>query len=175
VKHSSQLLRMLVVDDEEVNHRMLKRLFQRRQSISKNLAQLNKLSGELFGEPIVDSTEKNETKFELTFRFQAEEAVDAYQESMENGQAFDLVMLDMRMPPGRDGIWAAQQIRRFDQQVPLLLVTAFSNLKQREVGEQVQPSDRILVIHKPFAMLEIEKQIADFWTQCCTDETTPSQ
>ena len=65
-------------------------------------------------------------------------------------QPFAVVFLDMRMPPGPDGLWAAQRIREIDQQVEIVICTAYSDVDPLEIGRRVPPADKLFYLQKPF-------------------------
>lgn len=60
-------------------------------------------------------------------------------EALDNGQPFDVVFLDMRMPPGPDGLWAATRIRELDELVDIVVATAYSDVNPEEIARQVPP------------------------------------
>ena len=60
------------------------------------------------------------TSFDTVFCQQAAEAVEAVKEALARNEPFAVVFLDMRMPPGRDGVWAATQIRELDPAVEIV-------------------------------------------------------
>ncbi|MDX1507666.1 MAG: hypothetical protein R3358_05265, partial [Woeseiaceae bacterium] len=71
-------------------------------------ATLGDLEKVLFGE---DTDEKGAARFEVHSRNQGDAAVEAVRNAVETGAAYAIVFLDIRMPPGIDGIEAARQIR----------------------------------------------------------------
>ncbi|MBW2641476.1 MAG: response regulator, partial [Deltaproteobacteria bacterium] len=61
--------------------------------------------------------------FDVVTCQQAEEAVDAVKDSLEKDRPFSVVFTDIRMPPGSDGIWAAEHIRALDANIEIVIVT----------------------------------------------------
>jgi len=86
---------------------------------------------------------------------QAEEAVEAVRATTEEERPFALVFLDIHMPPGPDGVWAAEQIRRLDPNIGIVLVTGYLDTDLGEVERRVPPSDKLLYLQKPFHLKEI--------------------
>ena len=74
---------------------------------------LGDLEKVLFGEETDDS---GSARFEVQSRNQGDAAVKAVREACELGTPYSIVFLDVRMPPGIDGIEAARQIREIDLQ-----------------------------------------------------------
>lgn len=98
-------------------------------------------------------------RFELTFCAGAEDAVHAVKDALADGRPFSVVFLDMRMPPGPDGIWAATRIRELDSRVDLVVVTAYSDIDPEEISRRVPPTGSLFYLQKPFHSHEI-RQIA---------------
>ena len=92
---------------------------------------------------------------ELVTASQGDEAVQKVQEAVDEGNPFAVVFLDMRMPPGPDGLWAAQRIRWIDPNVEILFVTAYSDVHPVEIARQVPPPDKLFYVQKPFHPHEI--------------------
>ena len=87
----------------------------------------------------------------------AEEAVRAVQGANDAGQPFAVAFLDMRMPPGPDGVWAASQIRELDPRIDIVVVTAYSDLDPEEIARRVPPQESLFYLQKPFHPHEIRQ------------------
>ena len=70
---------------------------------------------------------------------------------------FAVVFLDMRMPPGPDGVWAAARIRELDPAVEIVLCTAYSDVDPRDIGGMVPPEEKLSYLQKPFHPQEIRQ------------------
>jgi diguanylate cyclase len=68
-----------------------------------------------------------------------------------------VVFLDMRMPPGPDGVWAATQIRELDPAVEIVICTAYSDADPGEIGGYVPPEDKLSYLQKPFHPHEVRQ------------------
>ncbi len=97
--------------------------------------------------------------FEVVCCRQAEEAVNAVREGKKGKRPFSVVFLDVCMPPGPDGVWAAEQIRREDPRVQIVLMTGNSDVDPVEVVERAPPPDKLLYVRKPVHPQEV-RQIA---------------
>ena len=76
---------------------------------------------------------------------------------MPRNEPFAVVFLDMRMPPGPDGVWAATQIREIDPAVEIVICTAYSDVDPCEIGGMVPPEDKLSYLQKPFHPHEIRQ------------------
>lgn len=70
---------------------------------------------------------------------------------------FDLVLLDMRMPPGMDGVETALGLREYNQDLPIIFFTAYSDYSDRQIEEQVGGNYRLL--RKPIDHEQLRAEI----------------
>jgi signal transduction histidine kinase len=149
---SSEKPRILVADDEIRIHDFFIEAFKNDEDTSTEFQNLQK---ELFR-----SQEKLPEKFcaggfDLTLCTSAMDAVGQLVLSIETKKPFSAVFLDVRMPPGPDGIWAAETIRSLDKDVEIVIVTAFSDIHPSEILKRVPPAHKLLYLQKPCYVLEI--------------------
>jgi diguanylate cyclase (GGDEF)-like protein len=83
--------------------------------------------------------------------------VEAVQQSLNEDHPFAVVFLDMRMPPGRDGVWAAARIRELDPAVEIVICTAYSDVDPSEIGGIVPPEEKLSYLQKPFHAHEVRQ------------------
>ncbi len=117
---------------------------------SENLTKLSKLM-EL--DPI--SRHKRVRCFEVDTAQQGEEGFEKVRQSLEEGKPYSVIFTDMRMPPGWDGAKTAQEIRKIDPLVQIIVVTAYSDTSIAQIVKQVRFTDRLLYLKKPFDDEEI--------------------
>jgi diguanylate cyclase (GGDEF)-like protein len=157
---SRQPIRVLIVDDEQpVRESYRKILMNPVESTDRKdrldmRARLFKQSGK---SPPVQA--RPATGFDSNFCEGAESAVESVREACAHGRPFAVVFLDMRMPPGPDGVWAAERIRALDPEAEIVLCTAFSDVDPREISRRVPPEDKLFYLQKPFHPHEV-RQIA---------------
>jgi CheY-like chemotaxis protein len=115
-------------------------------------ATLGDLEKVLFGE---DTDERGAARFEVQSRRQGEAAVDAVNDAVAAGNPYAIVFLDIRMPPGIDGIEAARRIRKLDANVNIVIVTGSLSPEPENLGKEIPPADRIFFFKKPFHSIAI--------------------
>ncbi|MFI4889964.1 MAG: EAL domain-containing protein [Steroidobacterales bacterium] len=130
--------------------------------VSKDLAAFRKLRARLFNkaegaDPQVPAASGTLPAFDPVFCSDAESAVEAVRAAIAAGQPFAVVFLDMRMPPGKDGVWAAKCIRDLDPAVEIVICTAYSDTDPRTIGGLVPPEDKLSYLQKPFHPHEIRQ------------------
>ncbi len=149
--------RVLVVDDDTMligeYLRCLGEDFEP-DSVTTTLGDLEKV---LFGE---ETDERGAVSFEVHSRNQGEAAVEAVKLATLKGEPFAIVFLDIRMPPGIDGIEAAKQIRDIDENINIVLVTGSLTADPDNLAQQVPPADKIFFFKKPFHAVECRQLAA---------------
>jgi len=118
---------------------------------------LGDLEKVLFGE---ETDEKGAAKFNVQSCNQGLAAVEAVRDAVKTGTPFSIVFLDIRMPPGIDGIEAARQIREIDQNVNIVIVTGSLSPEPEDLAVKIPPADRIFFFKKPFHAVECRQLAA---------------
>jgi DNA-binding NtrC family response regulator len=77
---------------------------------------------------VVKQLASRNTTFAPVFCNDAEAAVAAVRNAIAADDPFAVAFLDMRMPPGPDGVWAAGRIRELDPAIEIVMCTAFSDV-----------------------------------------------
>lgn len=146
-------IRVLVADDEEEIIDAYKSIFVAHESPIGSEA--SALRARLFGNTATATDVVDQSEFDVTYARSAESAVQSVLESLDQGIQFAVVFLDMRMPPGKDGAWAASEIRRLDSQVDIVICTAYSDLDPYQLSREIKPASRLFFVQKPFHPYEI--------------------
>ena len=149
--------RILVVDDDAMLIGEYLRCLGEGFEPDSATATLGDLEKVLFGE---ETDERGAAKFEVQARNQGLAAVEAVREAVKVGSPFSIVFLDIRMPPGIDGIEAARQIRELDKNVNIVIVTGSLSPEPEDLAAQVPPADRIFFFKKPFHAVECRQLAA---------------
>lgn len=147
--------RILLVDDNEEIHRDFRKVLCEKSSL--NDEKLDQLVQTLFDE--APAPQKHDVRFEIQSAFQGEEALEmiAYAESL--GQPFAVVFMDVRMPPGLDGVQTIRKIWERFRFTEAVIVTAYSDYSWDHLVEELGISDKLLCIKKPFDPMTV-KQLA---------------
>jgi signal transduction histidine kinase len=146
-------LRILVADDEPSILDLYKNVLSPDKAVDKQFSDIDELAGKLFGKK--ENKKTSETTFDTVFCRQGDEALEAVKASLKENKPFSVAFLDVRMPPGPDGIWVAQQIRKLDSNIEFVVVTGYSDVQPEEIAARVQPAQKLLYIQKPFHPQEI--------------------
>jgi diguanylate cyclase (GGDEF)-like protein len=159
-KNKRPEIRVLVADDEaEVRDAYRQILLE--ADMSGETAVFRNLRERLFAKGAQEQMAKQlgtrKTVFAPVFCEGAEAAVTAVRESIAADDPFAIAILDMRMPPGPDGVWAAQRIRELDPAIEIVICTAYSDVDPAEMGGIVPPEEKLSYLQKPFHPHEIRQ------------------
>ena len=140
--------RVLIVDDERDIHDDFKETL--RGSSSGLTAELaSAFLDEDDNGPLLD--------FELEHATSGEEAVETVARACEAGEPFAVAFVDIRMPPGMDGVEAVRRIRRVDRDLELVIMTAYTDRRLSDIVRDMELLHKLLYIRKPFAREEIQQ------------------
>ena len=104
--------------------------------------------------------------FELRHAVSGEEAVEVVSLACAAGEPFAVAFVDIRMPPGMDGIETVRSIRRIDRDIEIVLMTAYTDRRMSDIAPDVESLHKLLYIRKPFAreeILQIAMSLAAKW------------
>ncbi len=111
-------------------------------------------------------SEPNDREFQVVTANQGKEALCKVEEAMELGTPFSVAFVDVRMPPGWDGLETAQRIREIDDDIHIVFVTAYSD---RSVDEMQQALNKnTMLMSKPFAgeeIVQLARTLCISWTR----------
>ena len=89
-------------------------------------------------------------EYDLCYAAQGKEGYEKIKAELEKGDPFSVAFIDIRMPPGWDGVQTATEIRKIDGNIEIVIVTAFSDLSRREIVQSIGTPDKLLYLRKPF-------------------------
>lgn len=153
---ATERIRILVADDDADIRTSYRDILEGEPSRAAS-SELDDMRARLFGRTRGPASARS---FDVTFASEAEGAVRAVASAKDEGRPFAVVFLDMRMPPGPDGAWAAGRIRELDRHVDVVIVTAYSDVDPEVLAREVPPAGGLFYLQKPFHPHEI-RQLAD--------------
>jgi len=156
---ASRRSRVLIVDDAPEIHADFHKLLGaegRRARFDPALALLR-------GEPDGGAREAPEATFELASAHQGDQALALVEASFAAGEPFALAFVDMRMPPGWDGLETIERVLRVDPHLQTVICTAYSDHDWPEIRRRLGPRDNVLILKKPFDPIEARQMT---WALC---------
>jgi PAS domain S-box-containing protein len=140
--------RVLVIDDNREIHGDFRKILSPGKS-TKSAVELSEMA--LFG---TSSASANLPEFEVDSAFQGQEGVQLVQKALDEGRPYAMAFVDVRMPPGLDGIETTSRIWAIDPNVQIVICTAYSDYSWSKMYEKLGNSDRLLILKKPFDSVE---------------------
>ncbi|MCB1209711.1 MAG: response regulator [Verrucomicrobiales bacterium] len=142
--------RILVVDDNPTIHEDFRKVLSPVDAYEAALASAEAL---LFGKERVRSSSL--PPFDLTFATQGEEAARLVQQAVKNDQPFALAFVDMRMPPGWDGIQTIEALWKIQPELQVVICTAYAEYSWEDIAARLGVSHRLVILKKPFDPIEL--------------------
>jgi two-component system sensor histidine kinase/response regulator len=150
--------RILVIDDNPAIHEDFRKIFCADMPTADALSQSE---AAFFGEV---KAARSDAPFEMDSAFQGQEALKLITAAREENRPYAMAFLDVRMPPGWDGIETAARIWEQDPDLQIVLCTAYSDYSWEQMRERLGRSDRLVILKKPFDNVEV-LQLADALTE----------
>ena len=95
--------------------------------------------------------------FELVYASQGKQGVERIRQAREEGNPFSLAFVDMRMPPGWDGLETIKHIWEIDPDIQTVICTAYSDYSWEEIVRHLGITDNLLILKKPFDLAEVSQ------------------
>jgi CheY-like chemotaxis protein len=95
--------------------------------------------------------------WQLSFASQGQEALALVEASRTQGQPFALAFVDMRMPPGWDGVETIERLWAVDADLEVVICTAFADYSLEQIQQRLDKRSQLLILKKPFDLIEVQQ------------------
>jgi diguanylate cyclase len=143
--------RILIIDDNAAIHLDFRKVLGAQAEHSAQAA-LDVLEANLFGETVAATARPN---FDIDSAHQGQEGVAMVQQALAEGRPYAMAFVDMRMPPGWDGLKTIEHLWTTDPDVQVVICSAHTDYDWTEVVERLGHSDKLLVLRKPAEPIEV--------------------
>jgi two-component system NtrC family sensor kinase len=143
--------RILIIDDNPSIHQDFKKILAGGEITTS----LDELETAIFGD--TKSRGRGEYAFEVDSASQGEEGVQRVQEAAQDGRPYALAFVDIRMPPGIDGVETTARLWQADPDLQVVLCSAYADYSWEEVAQRLGISQRLLILRKPFDNIEVRQ------------------
>ena len=149
--------RILVVDDQQDLREQLAKLLLRSGKKNETMSLVQHMRSKLLGETaeISDDGTGDDKSYVVDTAGQGEIAFEMVKKANEKDEPYALMFLDMRIPPGWDGLKTAKAIRDADRNIEIVIMTAYADHDQKQIADTVGTPEKLLYIKKPFQAEEI--------------------
>src|ERR1051325_8195741 len=142
--------RILIIDDNEDIHKDFRKILCENRRVS---SQLQAAEAFLFNEP--GPPLGNQNTFELDSAFQAEPGLAKVYHAIQEGRPYEMAFVDVRMPPGWNGIEVTPRLWIADPNLQIVICSAYSDYSWEQMFARVGTSDRMYILNKPFDRAEV--------------------
>lgn len=153
--------RVLVVDDNPAIHEDFRKILTVNHTTTT--LSLDQQTQQLFGE----ASAAREESYDIDYAFQGQEGFEKIRAAQANGNPYMVAFIDVRMPPGWDGVETIQKVSEVDRDLQLVLCTAYSDYSVDEIVDRFGTTDRLLMLKKPFDVAEVNLlalALSEKWT-----------
>ncbi len=144
---TSPNLRLLVIDDNRAIHDDFRKIF-----CGDDTAALDAAEENLFGET---ARVAKRASYTIDSAYQGKEGLTCVQQALAEGRPYALAFVDVRMPPGWDGIETIAHLWKADPDLQVVVCTAYSDYSWDDMRAKLGNSDRLLILKKPFDNVEV--------------------
>ena len=150
--------RILIADDEPQLHAAYRDCFAVRAVAHDDLAAMGSA---LFGSSEGSDADAPDDNPFAAYRFdyvsQGSDAVERIRAALVAGDPYAALFLDMRMPPGIDGLETARQVRTADPKINIVVVTGYSDHNPQKIAMVAGPLDKLYYLSKPFRTADVQQ------------------
>ena len=141
--------RILVIDDNRAIHDDFRKILTRADDGEADLAAAELA---IFGESAAADVRPT---FDVDSALQGEQGVECVRAALAAGHPYAVAFVDMRMPPGWDGLETIEKLWAVDPDVQVVICSAHSDYDWTEVVARLGHADKLLIIKKPFEPIEV--------------------
>ena len=139
--------RLLLIDDNRAIHDDFRKVLCATATDDLDAAEARLLGG--------PAPAEEKPAFAIDSAFQGEEGLALLRAAHAAGRPYALAFVDVRMPPGIDGIETAARLWEIDPDLQIVICTAYSDYTWHEMIGRLGHSDRLLILKKPFDTMEV--------------------
>lgn len=151
--HSSNK-RILIIDDDQDIWKAYSQVLLPASATAGSMT--NDLDNELDA-LLGKSSSPQESSFQLSFAGQGQDGFVLAEEAIQKREPFALAFVDIRMPPGWDGMETATKLHKLDPNLEIIIVTAYADHSCDEIVKCIGAPHKLLFFRKPFEPEELRQ------------------
>ena len=141
--------RVLLIDDNHAIHEDFRKILITASDLSNDMGQ-DEMA--LFG---ITEARPQLPKFEIDSAYQGQEGLDLIEKSLLENRPYSMAFVDVRMPPGWDGVETTSKIWKKYPDLQVVICTTYSDCSWEEMLRTLGHSDRLVILKKPFDNIEV--------------------
>ena len=147
--------RILVVDDNPAIHNDFRKV------LNHCIEEADEFEVRAFGKA---EAHVEANHFDVEFASQGRQGWEMVQQAIAENHPYAMAFMDVRMPPGWDGVETTLRIWEVDPDVQIVICTAYSDYSWDDMIARLGQSDRLVILKKPFDGVEV-LQLANALTE----------
>jgi two-component system sensor histidine kinase/response regulator len=140
-------LRVLVIDDNRAIHEDFRKILTGDDVTGVTAT----MEAALFG---ATTEQRAAVRFEVESAYQGQEGLEMAHRALAAGRPYAMAFMDVRMPPGWDGIETTARIWEVDPEIQIVICTAYSDYSWDDMAKRLGNPDRLVILKKPFDNVE---------------------
>ena len=148
--------RILVVDDNQAVHEDYRKVLE----APRDDGLLDEMECLLFDGASSQQPQVPNFDYQIDSAFQGDEGLELVKKSLADDSPYAIVFIDMRMPPGWNGIKTAKEIWKIDPDLPIVICTAYTDHLWEEIISELPRTELLLILKKPFDNIELKQMAA---------------
>lgn len=141
--------RILVIDDSESIHKDFRTILG---DSDADTAVLHEAKAAIFGNA---SNSSGRISFEIDSAFQGQEGLEKVRQALHEGRPYAMAFVDVRMPPGWDGVETIKRIWQEYPELQVVICTAYSDYEWNDIVAKLGQTEQLLILKKPFDNIEV--------------------
>jgi DNA-binding NtrC family response regulator len=157
--------RILVIDDNRAIHEDFKKILAEEKH---DTSKVDDFEASLFGSP-TDAPKDEVLPFQIDSAFQGQEGLGLVRKALSENRPYPMAFVDMRMPPGWDGVETISRIWEEYPDLQVVICTAYSDYSWDQMVKKFGNTDRLVVLKKPFdsiEVLQLTQTLTEKWQIC---------
>lgn len=159
------LPRILVVDDDPGVLASYRLVLEEQGEFTMG-PDIEAVEREIFG---TTTSRRPASRWNVRYADQGEIAIALVKKGIEANEPFTAVFLDVRMPPGLDGYDTAEEMRKLDSSIHIVVVSGFSDFTEADLLEVAGPRQNFTMLPKPVWPADLQRLAA----RLCNGTTEP--
>ncbi len=146
--------RILVIDDNPNIHEDFRRILKHDPNAYRAV---DRLASDYFDNTPSGPAASVRHPYRIDFAVQGREGVIKVETALAEQDPYMVVFVDMRIPPGMNGIETIKEIIQRDPYIQIVLCTAYSDYSFSEIQKSIGVTSNFLILKKPFDTCEVEQ------------------
>lgn len=147
--------RVIIIDDNPAIHEDFRKILVTNDSDKE----LREAEAAFLGKAFVEEAD-DDLLIDLDSAMQGDEGFCKVQEAVQQKRPYALAFVDMRMPPGWDGLTTIEKLWEADPDLQVVICSAYSDNTWADIRRRLGRSDRLLILKKPFDNSEVLQMTA---------------